>query len=64
MLIQDVIDIASRSCEKIFIPTNCIDIYSNESTNESNKYMLLSPNMTVEEYDLYNCNIFIHNKCV
>lgn len=64
MLIQDIIEIASRSCDKIFIPSNCIDIYSNETTNKNNMYELLLSNVTVEEYDLYNRNIFIHNKCV
>ena len=64
MVIQDIIDIASRSCDKIFIPSNCIDIYSNETINENNVYELLLSNVTVEEYDLYNRKIFIHNKCV
>ena len=49
MVIQYIIDIASRSCDKI---------------NENNVYELLLSNVTVEEYDLYNRKIFIHNKCV
>jgi hypothetical protein len=64
MLIQEIVDIASRSCDKIFIPANCIDIYSNETANEKNIYLLLDNNLSVEESDLFNRNIFIHNKCV